>query len=99
MSSKFDLDLAYGKVYEKKLYDILQNKKVEVKTERDIWVKTGNIAIEIRGRDGRLSGISITEKLKNVARDHFKNSIMGGDDNQSKMILVPISEIMNGDKK
>jgi|TARA_B110000285_G_C15122271_1_gene617931 hypothetical protein len=121
MSSKFDLDLAYGKVYEKKLYDILQNKKVEVKTERDIWKVSGNIAIEYEYK-GKPSGIAITEaswwahilsdgddiecilmmpteKLKNVARDHFKNSIMGGDDNQSKMILVPISEIMNGDKK
>ena len=41
--------------------DALSNGTVEVKTERDIWVKTGNIAIEIRGRDGRKSGISVTE--------------------------------------
>ena len=36
------------------------NNKVEVKTERDIWVTTGNIAIEMRC-SGQPSGISTTE--------------------------------------
>ena len=58
---KFEKDLDYGKIGEFWVDDALSNGTVEVKTERDIWVKTGNIAIEIRGRDGRKSGISITE--------------------------------------
>ena len=43
---KFDIDLEYGKVREKQVADMLQNKKIEVKSERGMWQKTGNIAIE-----------------------------------------------------
>ena len=32
---KFDLDLAYGEVREDKIADMLQNKKIEVKSEKD----------------------------------------------------------------
>ena len=60
-SSKFDLDLEFGQVYEKGLQKLFTQKgKIEVKTERDKWLETGNIAIEIRCR-GKKSGISITE--------------------------------------
>ena len=56
--NRFDLDLKFGQDYEQKLEDLLKNKgKIEVKTERDIWKTTGNIAIEIRCR-GKASGIS-----------------------------------------
>ena len=43
---KFDIDLEYGEIREDKIKDMLTNKKVEVKSERDMWMKTGNIAIE-----------------------------------------------------
>ena len=43
---KFDLDLQYGQVREQMVADMLQNKKIEVKSERDVWQRTGNIAIE-----------------------------------------------------
>jgi len=43
---KFDIDLEYGKVREQQVADMLQDKKIEVKSERDVWQKTGNIAIE-----------------------------------------------------
>ena len=43
---KFDLDLQYGQVKEKIIADMLQDKKIEVKSERGMWLKTGNIAIE-----------------------------------------------------
>ena len=43
---KFDLDLAYGKVRENMVADMLQDKKIEVKSERDMWARTGNIALE-----------------------------------------------------
>ena len=36
MTNKFDIDLSWGQMFEKKLEDILRNKKIEVKTERDI---------------------------------------------------------------
>ena len=43
---KFDLDLQYGKIREDKIAEMLTNKKIEVKSERGMWMKTGNIAIE-----------------------------------------------------
>ena len=36
---KFDIDLAYGKVREDLIKDMLQDKKIEVKSERDVWKK------------------------------------------------------------
>ena len=57
---KFDLDLKYGNVREKNVADMLQNKKIEVKSERGMWMKTGNIAIEYESY-GKPSGISATE--------------------------------------
>ena len=42
---KFDLDLQYGQVREQMVADMLQNKKIEVKSERDVWQRTGNIAL------------------------------------------------------
>ena len=57
---KFDLDLEYGQVREDKIAEMLQNKKIEVKSERDIWQTTGNIAIEYESW-GKPSGIRATE--------------------------------------
>tara|TARA_R100000781_G_C4029936_1_gene110261 strand:- start:99 stop:653 length:555 start_codon:yes stop_codon:yes gene_type:complete len=58
--NKFDLDLEFGEIMENKLASILGSKKIEVKSERDIWKKTGNIAIELRSRN-KPSGIQTTE--------------------------------------
>ena len=45
----FDIDLEFGKMGEEFVSKVLEgNTKIEVKTERDIWVTTGNVAIEIR---------------------------------------------------
>ena len=57
---KFDIDLAYGKVREQLIADMLQDKKIEVKSERDMWARTGNIAIEYESY-GKPSGIAVTE--------------------------------------
>ena len=60
-SKGFDLDLKFGKLGEDIVKDMqVGNKKIEVKTERDIWKTTGNIAIELRYR-GNPSGLSTTE--------------------------------------
>ena len=61
---KFDIDLAFGEKGEEFVKNVLQgNGKIEVKTERDKWEGTGNIAIEIRC-NGKLSGLSATFKSK-----------------------------------
>ena len=57
---KFDLDLQYGTVREDKVAAMLQDKKIEVKSERGMWMKTGNIAIEYQSY-GKPSGIKATE--------------------------------------
>ena len=57
----FDIDLNFGQIYEEKIRELFEGEgSIEVKTERDIWANTGNIAIEIRSR-GKPSGLSITE--------------------------------------
>ena len=117
---KFDVDLEFGQLGEefvKSMQD--RNTKIEVKTERDIWKTTGNIAIEIRCR-GKLSGLSVTEAqtwihllsykgkieggfiistnyLKNRIKELKENDeikiVMGGDDNMSQMVLIPIEKL------
>lgn len=60
-TEKFDVDLEFGKGGEAKLKELFsRGDKLEIKTERDIWASTGNIAVEIECRD-ELSGISTTE--------------------------------------
>ena len=57
----WDLDLKFGKMGEDFTRDVFEgNSKVEVKTERDIWKTTGNIAVEIRYKN-RPSGLTTTE--------------------------------------
>jgi hypothetical protein len=70
---RFDLDLQYGQVFEKKVADMLQNSKIEVKTEREKWKSTGNIVIEFESR-GKPSGIATTE-----AEYWFHNLALGED--------------------
>ena len=49
MNGNFDIDLDFGQVYEEKVRKLFEGKGgIEVKTERDMWKRTGNIAIEVR---------------------------------------------------
>ena len=61
-NTKFDIDLKYGKEREDRVVSLLDKKKnkIEVKTERDWWHRTGNIAIETEYR-GKPSGLSVTK--------------------------------------
>jgi hypothetical protein len=57
----FDVDLDFGQIHEEKVRKLFEGEgSIEVKTERDIWADTGNVAIEIRSR-GKPSGISTTD--------------------------------------
>jgi hypothetical protein len=77
---KFDLDLAYGKVREQRVADMLTDKKVEVKSERDMWVQTGNIAIEYESY-GKPSGIAATEA------DYWFHNLCIGDDTFATLVF------------
>ena len=57
---KFDIDLEYGEIREDKIKDMLTGKKIEVKSEKDLWQKSGNICIEYESW-GKPSGIRATE--------------------------------------
>ncbi len=71
--AKFDLDLQYGEIREKMVADMLTNKKIEVKSEKDVWQNTGNIAIEFSSF-GKPSGIKTTEA------DYWWQNLCIGDD-------------------
>ena len=70
---RFDLDLAYGKVFEHKVAEMLGQSKIEVKTEKDKWKSTGNIVIEYESRN-KPSGIVTTDA------DYWMHNLAMGDD-------------------
>jgi hypothetical protein len=77
---KFDLDLAYGQVREEAIADMLQNKKIEVKSERDVWQNSGNIAIEYESY-GKPSGINATEA------DYWFHNLCLGDEIYATLVF------------
>ncbi len=92
---KFDIDLEYGKVREQQVADMLQDKKIEVKSERDVWQKTGNIAIEYECY-GKPSGINATET------DYWFHNLCIGEDTFATIVFDTNSLkriIANLDKK
>ena len=75
---KVEEDMLYGKIGEEFTQQLFEgNTKVEVKTERDIWQTTGNIAIEMRCK-GKPSGISTTESSVWIHLLSKKGVIKGG---------------------
>ena len=75
---KFDLDLKFGLLGEDFVKDMQNgNTMIEVKTERDIWKNTGNIAIEIRCNSVP-SGISTTGSSVWIHLLSYKDKIEGG---------------------
>jgi len=110
-NNDFSHDLEIGQIGEKALGNILENKKVEVKTDF-IAQRTGNVFVEYESR-GKPSGIAksqadywcfvlsnhqivliTSEKLKEIARKHLGKSVLGGDNNTSKGVLVPVKELL-----
>ena len=71
-------DMLFGKIGENFTKDLFEgNTKMEIKTERDIWKTTGNIAIEIRYK-GQPSGISTTKSSVWIHLLSYKGVIEGG---------------------
>jgi hypothetical protein len=69
---KFDIDLTYGTIREEKIADMPTNKKIEVKSEKDLWQNTGNICVEYESY-GKPSGIRATES------DYWFHNLCVGD--------------------
>ena len=78
IQQKFDIDLEFGRLGEDfvKAFQS-KNTRIEVKTERDQWKETGNIAIEIRYK-GNKSGISVTDSETWIHLLSYNNVIEGG---------------------
>ena len=119
---KFDVDLRYARKFEKLVAEIFEDGgRVEVKTERNIWATTGNIAVEIMCRE-KPSGLSTTdadywihllaldddvfggfifptqklkERIKELLKDKTAKIQYGGDDNASKLVLIPINKLFS----
>tara|TARA_R100000664_G_scaffold10073_1_gene16716 strand:+ start:6089 stop:6502 length:414 start_codon:yes stop_codon:yes gene_type:complete len=70
---KFDIDLEYGQIREDKIADMFSKAKIEVKSERGMWMKTGNICIEYESY-GKPSGIQTTES------DYWFHNLCIGDE-------------------
>ena len=90
-NKKFDIDLKYGQLREKKVHDIFINKKIEVKTEREWWFKTGNIALEYEC-NGKPSGINATES------DYWIQILAKGNKNHC-MLVFEVKELKKIVKK
>jgi len=77
---KFDIDLEYGTIREDKVAEMLTNKKVEVKSERGLWLKSGNISIEYQSY-GKPSGIKATES------DYWFHNLCIGDNEYCTLVF------------
>ena len=78
VSKNFDLDLKFGLLFEDKVQKMLNCKgNVEVKTERDKWLKTGNICIEVKYRD-KPSGLAATDADTWIHLLAINDEIVGG---------------------
>ena len=77
---KFDIDLAYGTIREEKIADMMTNKKIEVKSEKDLWQKSGNICIEYESY-GKPSGIMATKA------DYWVHILAEGDKDYCRLIF------------
>ena len=86
-NSDFDIDLKYGQVFEKALALILQDETIEVKTERDKWKETGNIAIELYNHNrNKPSGLSVTKA-------HYWATILVDDYKVQSIHILPVSDL------
>ena len=75
---KVEEDMLYGKIGEEFTQQLFEgNTKIEIKTERDIWERTGNIAVEMRYK-GSPSGISTTKASVWIHLLSVKGVIKGG---------------------
>ena len=84
-TSNRDIDLKFGESFEYSLAHILNMGKVEVKTERDIWKESGNIAIELMNQ-GTLSGLTVTKAEWWAHILSFNNKI-------ESVILIPVDKL------
>lgn len=82
IKTKFSTDLKFGKDNERLISDIIEGgQSIEVKTERDIWLKTGNFVLELfrisRGGKRESSGLSISKSQHWVQSFNYEGTHVG----------------------
>ena len=86
---KFDLQLEQADIRENDLAARLSangGKHIEVKSERHLWERTGNICVEYRNR-GQLSGIAVTEA------EWWAHELVDSDENVVVTLMIPVSRL------
>lgn len=73
----WDLDLQFGQEGEKWLTILADERKLEVKRERDSWAKTGNLFFEVRYK-GYESGVLATQSHYWAHLLSLEGKIVGG---------------------
>jgi hypothetical protein len=96
----FDIDLTWGQQWEKYIDNIFSGAtKSEVKSERDQWHRTGNIAIELACY-GRPSGLATTKSdiwVHNLIKnDEHICTLMFKTEKLREMIIKMAPRIING---
>ena len=100
----FDIDLSWGQKWEKYIDNIFSGvTKLEVKSERDQWHRTGNIAIELACY-GRPSGLAATKSdiwVHNLIKDdeHICTLMFKTEKLRDYIIKMDPRTIYGGDNK
>ena len=95
---KFDIDLEYGKVREKQVADMLQDKKIGkpsgiAATESDYWFH--NLCV---GDETFCTLVFDVNSLKKIIdKLDTKKWVAGGDNKASKMYLVSLQKLFSSD--
>ena len=101
---KFDVDLEFGKGWEKHIDEVFSGAKTcEVKTERDKWASTGNICIEVESY-GKPSGLTSTEAevwVHNLVKDNELCCSLMFNTNKLRRVMEEMKPftVMGGDNK
>ena len=84
--SKFDIQLGQALINERRLANIFENGKIEVKSESYLWERTRNICIEYE-QNGKPSGIAITEA------EHWIHELLLHDGSVLVRLMFPVPRL------
>jgi len=84
--SKFDIQLGQALINERRLANIFENGKIEVKSESYLWERTRNICIEYE-QNGKSSGIAITEA------EHWIHELLLHDGSVHVRLMLPVPRL------
>ena len=84
--SKFDIQLGQALINERRLANIFENGKIEVKSESYLWERTRNICIEYE-QNGKPSGIAVTEA------EHWIHELLLHDGSVLVRLMLPVPRL------